>query len=130
MAEENYEDYLPTRVTKKDPRSALLIAKERARGAVVNACPFACEEGDLDARTFCPHLVGFTVPGDSTRFFARVWRQDADGNDSEFEYVEGESQPVQKGDRLVKISVAYRVYRDVEGRQKKAKARELAGAAS
>lgn len=99
---------------KTSNASPLMQAQRRATaGRVVNACPFGCDDGDLDEHGYCRHLVGFTPPGRRDVYEhmpppeegAGVLRRAVDGNDV---------RKVQPSDKLVRITTSCRVYRDVD----------------
>ena len=88
--------------------SPLMQAKGRAhQGEKVNACPFGCEVSDLDELGYCRHLVGFTNDGKTME----PMREGMDGRRKVFGK---ESESVLKADKLIKITVSSRVYRDVD----------------
>jgi hypothetical protein len=117
-------DYLQ----KQEKLSPLMKAKQKsAVGIKVNACPFGCENDDLDDNGYCRHLVGFTVPGDKNTMYPRKpimvqtsiavingKRVSKSAEDSEYIGVRNKPEPVLKTDRLVLITVCHRVYRDVD----------------
>lgn len=94
---------------RKDNLSELMIAKGKAsQGEVVNFCPFGCETEDLDDNGYCRHLVGFSNDGKS--FEAMV----TDQKTGRRSVMGSRVAPVEKGDKLVRITVSSRVYRDVD----------------
>lgn len=105
--------YLPERLPNKDLRSKLLRSKEANGGEKVNACPFGCRESDLDAESYCKHVVGFTDPEDETVYQPIKLRKMPLGvRGTPFRFVDGhDPQMVEPADRLVKISTCSRVYR-------------------
>lgn len=108
---------------KKDNLSDLMRAKARClTGEKVNACPYGCDMEDIDDNGYCKHLVGFTNDGkgmepmvmdDRGRRMVRVKSEITD---------EGKTrrllEPVLKTDKLVKITVSSRVYREVAKQSK------------
>jgi|HubBroStandDraft_2_1064218.scaffolds.fasta_scaffold65285_2 hypothetical protein len=122
-----------------DTRSELMKAKSRAKGKV-NACPFGCTMQQLDDNGYCRHLVGFTTdrktmepliretkinPDNGERMLTgrRIVRpatrqvEDIVDYDDEGNPIKGKvripvPEPLQPGDKLVRITVSYRVYRD------------------
>lgn len=124
--------YGPEKPPKKDQRSKLVKSKERYAGQIVNACPFGCKDTELDEQMFCRHLVGFTDQDDPTIFYPMEYRQryDKDGKplvtkdgkvskSKRHRFVNGEDpQDVLKGDKLVRVSISHRVYRDVDKKAK------------
>lgn len=87
-----------------------------------NFCPFGCAQGDLDENGYCDHLIGFTNDGKSYEPFtldtdteSRTYGRkkvtvQLTGKKSRPEPV---LLPIEKTDRLVKITCSSRVYRDV-----------------
>ena len=64
--------------------------------------------GDLDQNGYCRHLIGFTVPG-SKKVFERMGVKEGQ------RIVDGRhKETVKPGDKLVRITTSYRVYRDVD----------------
>jgi hypothetical protein len=82
-------------------------AKSRAsQGETVNACPFGCEDHELDELGYCHHLVGVTKDGKHMEVLTR----DAQGRP----YVSGYHKAlVKKTDKLERITTSFYVYRDV-----------------
>lgn len=87
--------------------SDLMKAKSRASlGEKVNFCPFGCDDEDLDDLGYCEHLVGIALPDGKTM-------EPVITDDRGRRRVVGASpQPVQRGDKLVRITTCSRVYRD------------------
>jgi hypothetical protein len=106
--------YLPKQRPKRDTRSKLMKSKAAAGGLIVNACPFDCEDHELDAEMYCRHLVGFTDPNNDRAYFPLTWREDAKRpGQKRYRYVDGESpQPVRPTDQLVRVTTCARVYRE------------------
>jgi hypothetical protein len=106
--------YLPRTRPNKDTRSKLMKSKAAAGGLIVNACPFGCEDHELDAEMYCRHLVGFTAPGNDRVYFPMEWREDPKKpGQKRYRFVNGEKPlPVQAGDQLVRVTTCARVYRD------------------
>jgi len=121
---------------RKDMRSELLKAQARAgAGEKVNFCPFGCEDEQLDEHGYCRHLIGFTndkknfepmvrvkrgrkvvrVRKEGTGEFVRDMEEDDEGNPVmvEEEIMKPVLEPVLSTDKLVQISISYRVYRDI-----------------
>lgn len=101
--------------------SKLMRAKARAvrNNQVVNACPFGCSDENLDQNGYCYHLVGFSA--DQKTMEPMVL-------ENGFRVVRGKQrQPLKKGDKLVKITTNYRVYRDVECSEEEKRYIELVG---
>lgn len=107
--------------------SDLMKALGRASvGEKVNFCPFGCQEQHLDDHGYCRHLVGFTLPGDPTKYEPMVKRNGkrvvqvprpkvkvgADEEGDVFEDGPPQYQDVLPGDQLVRITHCSRVYRD------------------
>ncbi len=104
--------------------SDLMKAKAVSRaGRVTNFCPYGCENHELDEFEYCRHLIGFTPPGrkDVYEYMPppepgdKKKRRTVDGNDV---------RPVQRGDKLVRITTSYRVYRDVDLERERAELAE------
>ncbi len=126
MADDGYKRFLPAATPKKDLRSDLIKAKAVAGGLVVNACPFGCEEHELDAEGYCKHLVGFTLPGSTNMFEPIKSRVDRNGKTTEYKFIDGKDpQTVQAGDVVEPVTVSARVYRKT---QEQAEAEEASAA--
>lgn len=124
-----------------DTRSELMKAKGRAKG-VVNVCPYGCDLVHLDEHGYCRHLVGFTTdrksyeplvremrldPATGKQYFTgrRVIRQVMKQVDEVVDHDDETGKPiitkvgvpqrpaVLPGDRLIRVTISYRVYRDV-----------------
>jgi len=110
---------------RRSKLTPLMKAKTEAiTGQKVNFCPYGCEDGDLDEHGYCRHLVGFTNDG---KLFEPMYRTEGGrrvvrcemqpkhpgdrGPDVEMVPV---LKPVLKTDKLVQITVSYRVYRNVD----------------
>lgn len=116
-----------------DTRSDLLKAQSRAVRGKVNACPFGCDFKDLDDHGYCRHLIGFSNdgkrfepmirdPGTGRRIVRcrqrptdEVAEWDDEGVPRMMKVMEPMLDNVRKNDVLVRISISYRVYRDVGG---------------
>lgn len=101
--------------------SKLMRAKARANrnNQVVNACPFRCADHNLDQNGYCYHLVGFSADQKTMEPMEL---------ENGIRTVKGKKrQPLKKGDRLVKITTNYRVYRDVECSEEEKKYIEIVG---
>lgn len=101
--------------------SKLMRAKARAsrNNQVVNACPFGCQDSHLDHNGYCFHLVGFS---DDAKTMEPMVLED--GNRK----VKGKQrQKIKTGDKLVKITTNFRVYRDVKCSEEEKKYIEIAG---
>ena len=111
---------------KQGHLSPLMKAKNRSmKGQVVAACPYGCTVEKMDEHGYCKHLVGFTSDCNKYEPMKRVNGKRVvqckmvplEGQTSE----EGEPlmvpqlEDVRPTDKLVRISVSYRVYRDVDG---------------
>lgn len=97
-----------------DQRSALLRAISKARGRVVNACPYGCQDEELDQSGYCHHLIGFTLRGNDRMFHPIKHRPNRDGTPSEFVFSDGsDPQYVLPTDHLEPGSGSARVYRKV-----------------
>jgi hypothetical protein len=96
--------YLPRTRPKKDTRSKLMKSKAAAGGLIVNACPFGCEDHELDAEMYCRHLVGFTDPSNDRCTSRSSGGRSQDGRGPEAVPVRGRRRPapVQAGDQLVR----------------------------
>lgn len=120
-----------TRQQRHAPLSELMRAKNAAGvGGQVNFCPFGCEDEQLDQHGYCRHLVGFSV-GDPVHpvqfepmihlrrgrvvYVERATTKAEHDEEGKAIIVHGKPklQPIQKGDRLVRITTSCRVYRDV-----------------
>lgn len=74
-------------------------------GQKVNACPYGCSDEKLDVNGYCHHLVGFTNDGKVLEPMRR---------DGERRIVCGaEPERIKKTDKIVRITISSRVYRDV-----------------
>jgi hypothetical protein len=69
-------------------------------------CPFGCRMDDegVDQNGYCRHLVGFTNDGKTMEPLVK----------HRFHQSHGAPQPVRKDDVLVRVTVSYRVYRNVD----------------
>lgn len=95
---------------RKARLSKLAAAQKRARASnqVVNVCPFGCTDNNLDGNGYCYHLVGTSNDKmsmepmflDPQRHIRRT-----DGK---------KRQKLKDGDKLVRCSNNFRVYRDVK----------------
>jgi hypothetical protein len=84
-----------------------------------NLCPFGCVHGDegVDEHGYCRHLVGFSNDGKTFEPFAPMMAKNEDGRlvENGRRFTDGrDPQKVGPNDRLVQISVSYRVYRRQE----------------
>lgn len=108
---QSIDDRMKARDANHSPLMRALA--KAAQGETVNFCPFGCEEHELDERGYCPHLVGFSNDGKTMEPFVQKGDQ---------RVVVGERpEPVRKGDKLVRITVSSRVYRDVDKEPKETK---------
>lgn len=123
-----------------DTRSELVKAQSRAKGKV-NACPFGCTLPQLDDNGYCRHLIGFTSDlktyeplvretkinaATGEKFFTgrRIVRPATKEVEEVIEHDEETGKPIMgkvrvpvlspilAGDKLVRITMCYRVYRD------------------
>ena len=119
---------------RRDRRSRLMRALGKtSHRSDVNFCPYGCDDLDLDEHGYCYHLIGFTLPGDRTKYEpllppVKDWDdpQDHDGLSKEMGFLCrtheagvrktgcGKRGKVQKGDVLVDITCSCRVYRDID----------------
>lgn len=114
------EEALPRASVRHGPRggkkanlSPLMTALESAQeGEVVNACPFGCQDEELDRLGSCVHHVGTTLPvprDQAPTHFETLEEPDLQGN----RRTNGKNvQKVRKGDKLFRITSCYRVYRE------------------
>lgn len=101
--------------------SPLMKAKAKAKsGKVVNFCPFGCADAELDTHGYCGHLIGTTNEPRSNQYEPMVY-DEARGHritKVRTKIFRGREVPVlekmQSGDKLVRITTSYRVYRNVE----------------
>jgi hypothetical protein len=92
----------------KAPLSELMVAKSRAAlGEKVNFCPFNCGLEDLDDLGYCEHLIGFTTDGKTLEPMVA----DSRGRKKVLGGKEHE-QKVRPTDKLIRITVSSRVYRE------------------
>lgn len=104
--------------------SPLMKAKRRAVGSnqVVNKCPFGCKDHQIDHHGYCYHLVGIT---DNKKTLEPMELKGG------FRQVNGKKrQRIKDGDRLVRITNNWRVYRDVEMPEGEREYLEAAGSAA
>ncbi len=93
---------------RKANLSELMQAKGKASaGEAVNACPFGCQDEELDELGYCQHLVGFTNDG-------KMMEPMVPDERGRRRCLGSAPEPVKKSDKLVRITVSSRVYRDVE----------------
>ncbi len=118
---------------KKEHLTPLMRAKAKAGAGVrINACPYGCNLKDLDDHGYCRHLIGFTLPGDETRYEPMVRadrrrRVKVEMVEDPSEGLDEDGRPmlmpkyplVKETDKLVRATVCARVYRDVDGRGEK-----------
>ena len=118
---------------KNPALSALMMARLHTReGEVVNACPFGCENDDLDEQGLCGHLVGYTNNspaeckkgeglmeplvwnGDRRQVSVKREKRKMPGTNGKEQTVFGPPQleRVKPTDVLVQITVSSRVYRN------------------
>lgn len=100
---------------RRDTRSALLKAKAKASGGVVaEACPYGCKPDDgMDDLGYCRHLVGFS--NDQKTYEPLVRMPNGMRRIQLPRNSRGKPLPLpekQKGDKFVRISTSYRVYRE------------------
>jgi hypothetical protein len=123
-------------ILKRDTRSKLVKAQNQFNGAPtkhVCACPFGCNfERGLDDHGYCRHMVGFSADGVT---FEPVIRDPKAGRRNtkmptkdvqEMTGIDEAGQPIYEtvkvgtpvklspGDVLVRVTISYRVYRDVD----------------
>lgn len=123
---------------KKEHLSPLMRAKSKAKqGEKINACPFGCDVKNLDDHGYCRHLIGFTNDGKTYEPMIRRGgkrrvevKMEIDPEESLGEDGEPLKRPVLEKvlptDKLVKISISSRVYRDVDGLGAKLEAKRQA----
>jgi hypothetical protein len=120
---------------RRDTRSDLMKAQSAALdGEKVNFCPFGCTSDELDEHGYCRHLIGFTNDKKNFEPMVRVKRgrrmvkvrkegtgeyvQDFEEDDEGYQHMVREEvmkpvlEPVLPADKLVQITISYRVYRD------------------
>lgn len=116
---------------RKANLSPLMEAKGRASaGEKLNFCPHGCTDEDLDDHGYCRHLVGFTLPGNDKLYEPMVERLgqrkvqvsrpivkepgvDKEDQQASWKWGKPQYQEVKKTDKLVRITVCSRVYRDM-----------------
>lgn len=100
--------------------SSLMKAKNKARdGSPVNFCPFGCSDDELDSNGYCDHLVGFT--NNPKKGYEPLVFDEAFGHrrvKPKIVKIRGRKskivlEPCQPGDKYVRITTDYRVYRDI-----------------
>ena len=124
MSDQSFTRFLSNEQPQDDLRSDYLKALAKTKGGhTLNVCKtdgFGCEDHELDQNGHCRHLIGATIPGDDKHFEPVKTRLPADGKPLPkgvvgFRYSDGSDvQDVLPGDKLVKISVSSRVYRNVD----------------
>jgi hypothetical protein len=127
----DFGSYEPAVQPRKDMRSKLEKAKQKFPGKVINACPFDDDDGHLDERQYCHHLVGWTDPEDGINpknlpriYYPQKRRMETDpktGVEREGVHVftDGtDPQAIVAGDHLVLSRTCYRVYRNVPAPEK------------
>lgn len=124
---------------KNPALSQLMTVKARLKvGEALNACPFGCETEDLDEGGKCRHLIGYTndtpemfkrgqgtyeplvQDGDQRRVAMRRERRESRDAAGKKVMIDGPPIP-EKGrpsDVLVRITISYRVYRNVDAEPK------------
>lgn len=114
---------VPERVRRKHLSDLMRRHAENTTGGVVNACPYGCEDEELDENGYCPHLIGFATPNDKLHEKKPSMYEPLVQN-GEHKIVVGFKRdaagkrvpnlfPLLKGDKIVRITTSYRVYRDV-----------------
>lgn len=112
----------PLQVHGAQPKGAnhspLMLAKTAANrtGKVANACPFGCAGHELDDFGYCYHLVGFTRPLPEGKRPTHYEPMEVDPTDRMGrKKVDGRQHlALKRGDKLVRTTNSFRVYRDVE----------------
>lgn len=94
--------------------SPLMAALTRpSKGEVQNFCPYGCTIEELDANGYCEHLIGFS---NDQKFYEPMITDD-EGNRRVKVHKDKDGkpvlEPVLKTDKLERITVSHRVYRDV-----------------
>lgn len=104
---------------KQANHSRLMQRLARAgKGEVVNLCPFGCQDHELDAQGYCDHLVGFTIPlpgsaGEDTKHFEPMKLRKGPMGKVTGRFTDGSDiKPVLPGDKLERITICSRVYRE------------------
>jgi hypothetical protein len=111
-----HPEMAPPQERRENPAlSPLMRAKAKnPTGQIINFCPFGCEDIELDDNGYCRHLVGFTNDRKTMEpLIEDVARQRRN--------VHGDrKEPVLRSDKLVQVTVSYRVYRKIAGEASKA----------
>jgi hypothetical protein len=122
LTDQNTEtrNYLPERLVKPDKRSKLIKARAKFPGEIINACPYNCTVNELDHRTYCKHLIGFTDPDEGIDpndppefYYPQTRRRDPKTGKAHREHIftDGTNPlPVPEGAFLVEGTTCYRVY--------------------
>ncbi len=120
---------------KNPALSPLMMAKAKLQvGVTLNACPFGCGDEDIDERGLCRHLAGYTnnTPeevkkgaglmeplvqfGDTRQVCVRREQRKARGPNGREVTLDGPVilEPIPRDAVLVRITVSYRVYINVD----------------
>lgn len=116
---------------KTDRRSDYLKAKAFSGGAVVNTCPYGCEDHQLDDRGFCKHLVGHSHPcGEEERptVFSPLKYDRTLSGEIKYDVLVNDGNDIQEvllSDELVRISVSHMVYRKNPGERQAVKRHKI-----
>lgn len=95
-------------VNRQTGDSELMKAlRNKAKGGIVNFCPFGCEDHKLDENGACAHLVGFT--NDGRNYEPRV-KITAKGMTPRIITSGRKKLPLERGMKLVRITSSARVY--------------------
>lgn len=108
---------LQTPSQRKSSLSPLMEAKSKQlEGEKVNACPYGCEVADLDDNGYCDHMVGVSHEAKVGVIMEPLIKDPITG----FRRIEG-SRPEKtlKGDKFERITVDFRVYRNVPVEKRK-----------
>ena len=105
-----------------EAQTPLMRAKARSKGgAKVNACPYGCDLESLDEHGYCRHLVGFTNATDEEIRSGQATFEPMVQVKDRRVVQGGKPKVVQKTDKIVRITISARVYRDVDATDKNAK---------
>lgn len=102
---------------RKPNYSPLMKAKMKAApGEVVNLCQFGCEDHHLDDHGRCCHVVGHCDPRGQKPVAGVIMYDELGQKPNQYGHRSntGRVLKTQKGDKFVRITSSYRVYRDVE----------------
>lgn len=110
---------------RKARLSKLAASQKRARAynQIVNVCPFGCADNNVDENGYCYHLVG--TSDDKKTYEPMVL--DPVRN---IRVTDRRRKKLKDGDKLIRCSNNFRVYRDVEPTEADKRYMELHGLAS